>query len=266
MVKGIDVSVYQGTIHWNLVKKSGIAFAFAKASEGIALKDPNFSANWYGMEDADIYHGAYHYFGSQKDSGKAQAQNFLEALDGKSYGNLPPVLDFEKCLIEPSVLVQEAQVWLQTVEEALKVKPLVYTNPSFGNSTIQGALSDYDLWVANYEVSQPSIPAGWNQWTFWQYSDTGSVNGIEGYVDLDQFNGSWEALQQYVRQQKHSGDVENVESEVPSASPEKTCVVEPGDTLTSIGQRFGVSVSALAEYNHIADPNLIQVGQILRIP
>jgi lysozyme len=38
-------------------------------------------------------------------------------------------------------------------------------------------------------VAQPKIPAGWTTWAFWQYSESGSVPGIQGPVDLDVFNG-----------------------------------------------------------------------------
>lgn len=43
-------------------------------------------------------------------------------------------------------------------------------------------------------------------------------------------------------------------------------VVQPGDTLTRIAARFGVSVPALAAANNLADANQIQVGQTLTIP
>ncbi len=42
--------------------------------------------------------------------------------------------------------------------------------------------------------------------------------------------------------------------------------VQPGDTLTSIAQRFGVSLQALMEANNISDPDEIYAGQVLRIP
>ncbi len=42
--------------------------------------------------------------------------------------------------------------------------------------------------------------------------------------------------------------------------------VRPGDTLWEIGQRYGVSVSDLAEANDITDPGLIYPGEVLRIP
>lgn len=43
-------------------------------------------------------------------------------------------------------------------------------------------------------------------------------------------------------------------------------VVRTGDNLTSIAARFGVALDELMRINHIADPNLLQVGQELIIP
>jgi LysM repeat protein len=51
-----------------------------------------------------------------------------------------------------------------------------------------------------------------------------------------------------------------------SAITGATYVVTAGDTLTSIAGRAGVSVSDLARTNHLADPNLILIGQVLAIP
>ena len=43
-------------------------------------------------------------------------------------------------------------------------------------------------------------------------------------------------------------------------------VVAPGDTLSALASRYGTTVEELAEINRIADPNLIFVGDALRIP
>lgn len=47
---------------------------------------------------------------------------------------------------------------------------------------------------------------------------------------------------------------------------ETTYVVQPGDNLFRIGLRYGMSHTYLAQYNGIANPALIRVGQVLRIP
>jgi len=49
------------------------------------------------------------------------------------------------------------------------------------------------LWVAHWGVNAPTVPAqnwGGRSWTFWQYTNCGSVPGISGCVDLDRFNGT----------------------------------------------------------------------------
>lgn len=56
-------------------------------------------------------------------------------------------------------------------------------------------------------------------------------------------------------------------SAVPAqAADATTYVVQPGETLYRIAHRFGISVSALAAYNHITDPTHLSIGQVLRIP
>ncbi len=68
------------------------------------------------------------------------------------------------------------------------------------------------------------------------------------------------------------GDILNIReaaeppAEEPSEEPGTTYVVQPGDTLSALAQRFGTTVAALADANHIANPNLIVVGQELKIP
>ncbi len=42
--------------------------------------------------------------------------------------------------------------------------------------------------------------------------------------------------------------------------------VAPGDTLVRIAQQFGTTWKAIASLNHLATPNLIRPGQVLRIP
>lgn len=51
----------------------------------------------------------------------------------------------------------------------------------------------------------------------------------------------------------------------PRRGPE-TYVVQPGDTLGAIGLRYGVSLEALTQANSLYNPNVLDVGQVLKIP
>jgi len=53
---------------------------------------------------------------------------------------------------------------------------------------------------------------------------------------------------------------------VPAAASGSTIVVSPGDTLWTISNRYGTTVSALAAANGIADPSHVTIGRHLTVP
>ena len=55
-------------------------------------------------------------------------------------------------------------------------------------------------------------------------------------------------------------------SDKSSSGSGTTYVVQAGDTLSGIAARFGTTVAELVSLNNISDPNLIYVGQVLKIP
>jgi lysozyme len=114
----------------------------------------------------------------------------LAAAGGLKPGDMPPVLDLESADgLASSVVVAKAKTWLAKIEAAIKVKPIVYT-AAFMSNVIGTNFGGYTLWVANYGATCPTMPSGWTDWHFWQSSDSGSVAGIAGNVDLDLFNGT----------------------------------------------------------------------------
>lgn len=188
-IRGIDVSRYQGQIDWGKVKSAGIRFAFIKATEGTNFVDPYYAVNWDGAADHKVVRGAYHFFRPAQD-GKAQAEHFLKRLH-LSEGDLPPVLDLEVTDdVTAQAIRREALEWLETVEKATGMTPIVYTLPHYANSYLEGKLSKYPLWVVDLTFLWPSAAQGWSGWTFWQRSHHGSVDGIPGDVDLDVFGGN----------------------------------------------------------------------------
>jgi LysM repeat protein len=64
-----------------------------------------------------------------------------------------------------------------------------------------------------------------------------------------------------------AGGVDGVTAPPPTpVTRELVYVVKRGDTLTAIATRYGVSVEAVKRLNGLKDPNLIFVGQHIRVP
>jgi lysozyme len=185
-IQGLDVSHYQGTVNWPQVCQAGIQFAFAKATDGLTWTDPQFAVNWPQMKAAGILRGAYHFF-EPADDAAAQAQFFLQTAQ-LAPGDLPPALDVETLGGRSATAMwQGVETWLQTVAAATGVQPFLYVDPSFANQyQAPVSLAAYPLWIADYGVAQPTLPAGWSSWLIWQYNESGVVSGISGPVDLDQ--------------------------------------------------------------------------------
>ena len=190
-VHGIDVSFYQDFIYWPAVKKMQeqdvkISFAFIKATEGLGNTDKQFKRNWQMAKQSGMPRGAYHFFIATKD-GKAQANNFIKNIKLES-GDLPPVLDIEQLYgVSPQLMRKRITDWLQAVEKAYNVKPIIYSNADFYTRYLGKDFSSYPLWVAHYyESDHPRVT---RDWLFWQHSSNGKVNGITSRVDFNVFNG-----------------------------------------------------------------------------
>jgi lysozyme len=191
-VHGIDVSRYQGRIRWAEVKKMkvnevGIQFCFIKATEGLNDADPRFRRNWLQSAAVGIPRGAYHYFNPYAN-GAAQARHFINEVKLET-GDLPPVLDVEQSgNLNREQLQEQVEAWLQLAAEHYGTLPIIYTGAEFYARYFSGKFDQYPLWVAHYLVkNKPRVK---RSWLFWQHSESGRVNGIDGNVDFNVFNGS----------------------------------------------------------------------------
>lgn len=191
-LEGVDVSHYQGTIDWAQVAQSGRAFGIAKATEGTGYVDPKLATNFAGMKSAGVVRGAYCFFHADEDP-IAQADHYL-ATAQLAQGDLPPILDLETTNGQSGSAVLAATIaWLDHVNAMTGAKPILYTSRSFVNNTLgnpAGLDAHAELWLANWGPACPNLPAPFTAWPFWQYSDSGSVPGISGACDVDQFNGT----------------------------------------------------------------------------
>ncbi len=211
---GIDVSNYNGEINWQAVKNSDISFAFTKATEGETYVDELFTKNWQNMKSIGLIRGAYHFFRPLKDP-NLQAENFLRQIqDTLEASDLPAVLDVEHYpekvelewqQISLSQRIDCIQQWLNKVESATERKPIIYTSPGFWSQYMENsqAFTNYPLWLAHYTTQpEPTVPAnnwGGKGWTFWQHTETGSVAGVNGQVDRNRFNSSFDKLVAFVK-------------------------------------------------------------------
>ena len=198
---GIDVSHWQGSINWTSVRNAGIQFAYIKATEGTSYKDPMFNTNYPAAYYAGVIRGAYHFARPALSSGATQANYFASNGGAWSADNLtlPGALDLEAGC---HGLSQSAmRNWILDFYNTYKARTgrdvVIYTTRSWWatcTGSWTGMAGRSPLWVAHWGVSSPSLPAGWGYYTFWQYTDSGSVPGISGPVDRDYFNGSRDRL------------------------------------------------------------------------
>ncbi|RIJ34345.1 glycoside hydrolase family 25 protein [Pontibacter oryzae] len=193
-VYGIDVSHFQKEVDWQKVRESEVVFAFVKATEGVSLKDKKYEQNWTGAGAAGIIRGAYHFYLPYL-SPKEQAANFVATVQLTS-GDLPPVLDIEVRGRKPlGQFRKDLKVWLEQVENAYGAKPVIYTNYKFYEDYLAGHFDSYPLWIAHYKVPKLSIEkSSTRKLAFWQHTDGGSIDGIEGSVDCNVFYGSMRDL------------------------------------------------------------------------
>jgi lysozyme len=188
---GIDVSKWQGTINWTSVRNAGVEYAFIRVSDGLNSPDGKFASYWPAAKSAGILRGAYQFFRPNVD---AQADLLINALGGvHTPGDLPPVIDVEADGgLAPATVAARVRQWVDRVSSKLGVTPIVYTGKFFWRDEVGSPASfiDNPLWIAQYTNLCPDIPGPWAKWTFWQYSDKGTVAGISGPVDVNRFNGS----------------------------------------------------------------------------
>lgn len=184
--RGIDVSKWQGNIDWNRVKASGVDFAILRAGYGSvsSQKDPTFEDNYQNAKAAGIPVGAYHYSYAKDIAGaKREAQTFLEWIKGKQF-EYPVVFDIEESATYNlgRNTVSEIIKTFCSIVEAAGYYVSVYTNKSWLDHVVSDEVkSKYDTWLAQWT----STPSYVGPYGMWQYTSSGTVDGISGRVDMD---------------------------------------------------------------------------------
>lgn len=195
ILRGIDISHWQKAIDWPaVINSSQVKFVIAKATEGATWQDPKFQSHWQAMKRQGVpITGAYHYFrGTSLPTD--QANNIVTQLKQVSFNHADDLLAIsvaKQDKLTPSE-VADYLLWIisNLTAPIIQEKVILYTSPAWWDSHVQDVghrLSQQPLWVAHWTTAaQPRLPVGWSDWMIWQQSSQGSVNGIQGFVDLNQ--------------------------------------------------------------------------------
>jgi len=194
-LKGIDVSRWQGPMHWRQARQAGNEYAWIKATEGTLWIDPRYLDNAEGADMAGLLWGPYHYFRNAY-SWLEQAEHFVaRVLEGPT-PSLPPALDFEDTKTPANGALIRA--FVESVETRLQLgRPLIYTGAWWWNDVRLGHCQTwaarYPLWIAHYNVQKPTIPKPWTTWAIWQWASMGDGPGhgaSSAYIDRNRFRGT----------------------------------------------------------------------------
>lgn len=245
IVHGIDVSQWQATIDWAKVKKAGVKFVFIRCGyTGLAQKFAMYEDNYFRQNVENAYNAGIqvgiYYFSNAKTTAevKKEAAKTLELLSGyQDKITLPVVYDFEAFSnayraygTSKAQATSNALTFMKAMEAA-GYDAMNYSSPSFVASSYDvSRLSDYDMWLANYTTRTSYT----GDYSYWQYSSTGHVDGISGNVDCNFY---------------YSQDEEDEENEIPVDSEEPR--VE--ETVTGIKMKSNTSNSITIKWTPLEE-------------
>lgn len=191
---GIDVSYYQKEIDWEKVKADGIDFAMIRlgyrgSESGEIQLDSQFKANIKGARRAGLDVGVYFFSqAASTDEAIEEARYVVRRIRGKGV-HYPVAFDMEPVNGEADRIsgltveerTQIADAFCKVIERN-GFTPVVYGNPHWLQTHLEmGYLTGYETWLAHY-TRRTDYPGSFR---IWQYSDSGSVDGISGKVDLN---------------------------------------------------------------------------------
>ncbi len=189
MIKGIDVSGYQGNIDWKKVKAAGIKFAIIKFGNIYDTDtndiDSKFEINYKNAKANGLKVGIFFYnYCNEMSNLKKGLEWFFEKIKDKKL-DLPIYIDME----DKSIAVETVETLTNQCNEFAKIakqkgyKAGVYANLNWLKNELDPDKFDKDIsvWVAQYNNECQYE----GKYDIWQYTSDGKVNGISGRVDMN---------------------------------------------------------------------------------
>lgn len=186
-IKGIDVSKYQGDIDFDKVKNDGIEFVIIRIGYGgsAPVKDSKFEENYKNAKKAGLKIGTYLYSYVNSDSDvRAETDAILKWLSGKNF-ELPFYLDVEDNKTQGGLSRSELTNYVYEICENVEKAGYftgIYASKNWLETKLDMTrLKRFTIWLAQWTTN----PTYQGSYAMWQYTSNGSVNGINGRVDMN---------------------------------------------------------------------------------
>lgn len=192
---GVDVSKWQGEIDWGKAKADGVEFAMLRAGYGRGNIDDRFKRNADECTRLGIPFGVYWFsYAYTEDMARKEAQYCLNAVAPYKL-SYPIAFDFEYDSVDHAqdkgvTITKElasaiARAFLTEIENAGYYATL-YANPNYLAVYFDNDIpTRYDVWLAQWPRNPQPEPKPEQAGGMWQYTSSGTVNGIEGRVDMN---------------------------------------------------------------------------------
>lgn len=272
-MQGIDVSKWNGDIDFSKVKKSGVEFVIIRDGFGQDIEkqiDVKFMQNYKNAKENGLYVGVYHYcYAKTPELARGEARFCLKNINGMQL-EFPIVIDIEDSSLTKLSRQEKTDIvkaFCSEIENA-GYYAMYYCNLNWLNSHLyREQLSKYDLWLAQWNVTEPSVECG-----IWQMADNGKIDGISGNVDM---NMSFKDYPKIMIEKGINGYSKNdeIKKEIPKQEQNPSndisyinYIVIKGDTLSKIANKYNTTISELIRINNINNPNIIYENQFIKVP
>lgn len=187
-IHGIDLSHYQGKIFWETVgENTKMSYVYLKATEGGNRVDDKYEDNIFMAHRYGLKVGSYHFYRPLTDQ-QMQLNNFISQCRADEQ-DLIPMIDIEtKQGLSTDEFCDSLFKFIRLIERTYHQKPLIYTFANFYDHYLLGKIDDYKLMIAQYTRREPYLADG-RDFTMWQYTGKGRINGINSFVDKSRFMG-----------------------------------------------------------------------------
>lgn len=191
-LKGVDVSEWQENVNWKKVKADGVQFAFIRAgvrgySSGTVFEDVTARKNLEGANKAGVPAGVYFYTMAVNEKEAVEEADMVLDLIKDYKISWPVVIDVEREsgarteVLTPAERTDIVIAFCERVKTA-GYTPMIYCNMRMFVEKLElERLEGYEKWFAQY-FSAPYYPY---EYGIWQYTSSGTVDGIRGTADLN---------------------------------------------------------------------------------